>query len=90
MAQPSTSLPRPTSPVSAAQLREFIVDIDTRIDLEKLTDESPFLEAGADSLDFFNLIVAIEDAYGVAIPSDHFSQVNTLDKLAQYLNERLS
>jgi acyl carrier protein len=89
VAQSSASPPHPTPPVSAAQLREFIVGIDTRIDLKKLTDETPFQDAGADSLDVFNLIVVVEDAYAIVIPSGDLSQVNTLDKLARYLNERL-
>jgi acyl carrier protein len=90
MAQASAPLPRRTVPVSTAELRELVAGIDTVADLKKLKEETPFQDAGADSLDVFNLIVAVEDTYGIVVPSDHLGQVNTLAKLANYLNERLA
>jgi acyl carrier protein len=89
MLQPSTSLPRPALPVTTAQLREIMAGIDTVLDLDKLKDTTRFLDAGADSLDFYNLIVAIEETYGIVIPDADLNKVNTLYKLASYLNERL-
>ncbi len=89
MSQLSDSIPRLTPPVSTDQLRELITGNDTMIDPKKLKDTVSFLDAGADSLDFFNLIVAIQEAYGITIPDSDLSQVNTLDKLARYLNARL-
>lgn len=90
MAKPYSSLHRQTPPVSSAQLRELIAGIDTRIKFKELKDNTPFQDAGADSLDVFNLVLAIEETYGITISSDQLSQVNTLDKLALYLNERLT
>lgn len=89
MTQASASPRRPTPPVSTTELREVIAGIDTMIKFSELKDNTPFRDASADSLDFFNLVLAVEDAYGIKIPSDHLGQVNTLDSLAIYLNERL-
>ena len=90
MPQSSPSLHRPASPVSSAQLREFIAGIDTLIDLKKLKDDTPFRDAGADSLDFFTLVIAIQEAYGITIADNDIGKANTLEKLANYLNERLA
>jgi acyl carrier protein len=90
MPQSTDSNSRPTSPVSTDQLRDIIVANDTVIDLKMLKNTTPFRDAGADSLDFFNLILAIQEAYGITIPDDDLSQVNTLEKLACYINEKLS
>jgi acyl carrier protein len=79
----------PATRVSAAQVRQIIASIDTKIDIPKLKDQTRFRDAGADSLDFFNIIIAIEDAYGVVIPSEDLRLTNTLEKMAEYLNSRL-
>jgi acyl carrier protein len=90
LAQASSPPPRRTAPVSTAELRELIARIDTVADLKKLTDTTRFRDAGADSLDFYNLIVAIDEEYGITIDDSDLEQVNTLEKLAKYLNERLA
>jgi acyl carrier protein len=89
MAPQSAPVHRATRPVSTAQLRELLTTIEMPVKLNQLKDKTLFKDAGADSLDFFNLIVAVEDAYGITIPSDHLSLVNTLNGLAHYLNDRL-
>jgi acyl carrier protein len=89
MAHASARLPRRTTPISTAELRELIARVDTVADLKKLTDSTRFRDAGADSLDFYNLIVAVEEEFGIAIPDSDLGEVNTLEKLAQYLNERV-
>lgn len=90
MAQASSPPPRRMAPVSTAELRELIARVDTVADLKKLTDTTRFRDAGADSLDFYNLIVAIEEEFGITIDDSDLEEVNTLEKLAKYLNERLA
>jgi acyl carrier protein len=90
MPQTSSSPHSSASPVSPAQLREFIAGIDTLIDLKKLEDDTPFRDAGADSLDFFTLVIAIQETYGITIADNDIGKATTLAKLANYLNERLA
>lgn len=77
-------------PITTGQLRNVIANADTLIKVGKLKDSTPFLDAGADSLDLFNIILAVEDAYGLRIPSEDIAQAANLDHLAAYLNQRLS
>jgi acyl carrier protein len=90
MLQPSTTIARPAKPVTTDQLRELIAGTDTGLNFKKLKDTTRFVDAEADSLDFFNLIIAIQEAYDITIPDSDLGEVNTLEMLAKYLNERLS
>jgi acyl carrier protein len=83
------SLP-PKPHVTPAQLRHLIAGIDTLIDPSKLKDSTPFRDAGADSFDFFTLILAVQDAYSITIPDEDIGKISTLDALARYLNEMAS
>jgi acyl carrier protein len=90
MSEESAPLPRLRPPVSSAQLRLVIANIETRINLKNLEDDTPLKDAGADSLDFFNFILAVEDVCSIVIPSEDIYRVNTLGGMARYLNGRLS
>ena len=82
---------RLTPPVTEAQLRARIARIDSLvIDFDKLQDNVPFVEAGADSLDLFNIVSQIEEATGLNIPDEDVEKVTTLSDLAAYLNARMS
>lgn len=39
----------------------------------------------ADSLDLFELVMAIEDAFNVEIPADEVSELNTVEDVIEYL-----
>lgn len=41
----------------------------------------------ADSLDLFELIMAIEDGFNVEIPSDDVAGLNTVEDVIEYLKE---
>jgi acyl carrier protein len=42
----------------------------------------------ADSLDLFELIMAIEDKFNVEIPSDDVANLNTVEDVIEYLKEQ--
>lgn len=48
-----------------------------------------FLEAGGNSLDYFALISQIQNDYGVQVPTDQSTQLTTVDKLSEYVEEKL-
>lgn len=81
--------PQLVRPVSAEHVRALLSSLDTVIDMQKLTDQTRFLDAGADSLDFFNIIATIQDAGNITIPDNELDQVGTIEKLVQYLNAKL-
>jgi len=82
-------MPRLVRPVSSAEVRALLATLDTVINMHKLSDQTRFLDAGADSLDFFNIIAAIQDAGEITIPDNDLEHVGTIEKLVQYLNAKL-
>ncbi|HEY6185746.1 MAG TPA: acyl carrier protein [Terriglobales bacterium] len=85
----ASQVPRLVRPVSPKEVRALLSTLDTVINLHKLSDQTRFLDAGADSLDFFNIIAAIQDAGNITIPDNDLEQVGTIEKLVQYLNIKL-
>lgn len=58
-------------------------DYDQEITLET----SLFDDLGADSLDAVELIMALEDNYGVAISDEDAAQLTTVGKIVEYLEK---
>jgi acyl carrier protein len=81
---------RLTPPVTSAQVRAFLVQLDALIDADKLQETTRFGDAGADSLDFYNIITEIQIATGILIDDKDIEQVNTLAGLTSYINAKMA
>ena len=58
------------------------------VDLEKVTNEASFIEdLGADSLDTVELVMALEEEYGVDIPDEDVEKVTTVKDMLAYVDE---
>ncbi len=56
---------------------------------EEIKLESKFREdLGADSLDLFELVMALEDEYSVEIPSEELTSLVTVDDVIKYLQSK--
>jgi acyl carrier protein len=77
-------------PVSPQTLRPVIESVESGGTFEDLERGVPFREAGFDSLDIFNLVMAVETACGFEIPDADLPELQTLQSLARYLDRRLS
>ena len=42
----------------------------------------------ADSLDLFELVMALEEEYNVEIPSEDLAELNTVEDVIKYLQEK--
>jgi acyl carrier protein len=47
-------------------------------------------ELGADSLDVVELVMALEEAFGIEIPDEAASEISTVQDAVNYLNKKLS
>lgn len=55
----------------------------------EITLETSFKEdLGADSLDLFELVMALEDEYSVEIPSEDLEKLTTVGDVVNYLKEK--
>ena len=58
------------------------------VDEADITEASSFKEdLGADSLDLFELVMALEDEYGIEIPTEDLEQIATVGDVMEYINE---
>ena len=56
-------------------------------DIDTITAETSFKEdLGADSLDLFELTRALEDEYGIEIPSEDLEKIVTVGDVVEYVN----
>ncbi len=56
---------------------------------EEVVNEASFLDdLGADSLDVVELIMAIEEEYGIEIPDDDAEKLQTVQDAINYVEER--
>lgn len=54
----------------------------------EITEDTSFKDdLGADSLDIFELVMALEEEYGIEIPSEDLENVNTVGDVMKYLRD---
>lgn len=59
------------------------------IDESSVTEDASFKEdLGADSLDLFEMVMSLEDEYGVEIPSDDLEKLTTVGAVIEYLKTK--
>ena len=67
-------------------VREEIIAEQLSVDAESVTEASSFKEdLGADSLDLFELVMALEDEYSVEIPAEELEKMSTVGDVMEYL-----
>ncbi len=65
-----------------------IIARQLNIEAGTITEESTFADLGADSLDLFELVMALEDEYGVEIPSEDLEKLLSVEDVMNYLKEK--
>ena len=70
------------------RMRELISE-QLNCDAEIITPDTSFKDdLGADSLDLFELVMALEDEYNVEIPAEELAELNTVEDVIEYLKNR--
>ena len=58
------------------------------VDAATITEESSFKDdLGADSLDLFELVMALEEEFGIEIPTEDLEQIATVGDVIKYIND---
>ena len=58
------------------------------ISKDKITENSNLNEdLGADSLDVIEMLMTLEDEYGITIPDDKISQIKTINQIVELIEE---
>ena len=70
------------------KMKEIIAD-QLSVSEDEVTLEASFKDdLDADSLDLFELVMALEEEYDVEIPSDDLAELNTVGDVINYLKEK--
>ncbi len=69
-------------------MKEIIAE-QLSVDESEIALETSFKDdLGADSLDLFELVMALEEEYDVEIPSDDLTELNTVEDVINYLKNK--
>ena len=75
---------------SEDRAREIIAK-ELEVDVKQVTPEAKFIEdLGADSLDIVELVMALEEEFGIDIPDDDADKMKTVGDAMKYLQEHQS
>ena len=70
------------------KMREIISE-QLNCEAESIQPETSFKEdLGADSLDLFELVMSLEEEYGVEIPSEDLEKLLTVQDVIDYLKDK--
>ncbi len=69
-------------------LKEIIAE-QLNVDKSEITESASFKEdLGADSLDLFELVMALEEKFEVEIPSEDLNNIVTVEDVISYLKDK--
>ena len=69
----------------AAQVKEIIIN-ELGVDPEKVTSEASFVDdLGADSLDTVELVMALEEEFGIEIQDDAAEKITTVQAAVDFI-----
>jgi acyl carrier protein len=69
------------------KVKEIIVD-QLGVEEDEVTPEASFIDdLGADSLDIVELIMALEEEFGLEIPDEEAEKISTVNDAVEYIRE---
>lgn len=70
------------------EMKEMIAE-QLNCEESSITETTSFKDdLGADSLDLFELVMALEDEYNLEIPAEELNELNTVGDVIEYLKDR--
>lgn len=63
--------------------QQFEVSVDSMSEETNIVDD-----LGADSLDVVELVMSLEDEYGISIPDEDMPEMNTIGKIVEYIESK--
>lgn len=70
----------------ATRVKKIVVE-QLGVDEDKVTDKAHFVDdLGADSLDTVELVMALEEEFGVEIPDEDAEKIASVDQAIEYIS----
>lgn len=69
------------------KIRNIIAD-QLGVDANEITESTTFEDLGVDSLDLFQILISLEEEFGVEIPNEDAENIKTIQDVVEYIKER--
>ncbi|MCX4355230.1 MAG: acyl carrier protein [Oscillospiraceae bacterium] len=71
------------------KVKDLIADQLDVVDKDSITEGSSITDdLGADSLDVVDLVMALEDEFGIEIPEDEVENIKTVGDIIKYIEDK--
>jgi len=70
------------------KVRQIMSKIMRKKDI-KFTQEDTFKGMGADSLDIVQVLVGVEEAFGIELVDDELKELNNLNQFLEYIQKKI-
>ncbi len=74
---------------TASEIKKIIVKADIELNIDQLQDNISLRDQGIDSLLFMDILLSVEEGYGIKIPDEDVDKLDTLQNIANYVQGRL-
>jgi len=72
------------------KLRNIIAEV-LNVDPEEITLETTFMDdLGADSLDVFQIVMGIEEEFGIEIPAEKAEKISTVEEAVEMIKSAIA
>jgi acyl carrier protein len=72
------------------KVRQIVVE-NLGVDEDKVTNAANFVDdLGADSLDTVELVMALEEEFGIEIPDEEAEKIHTVEAASKYISTNLN
>lgn len=73
------------------KVKAIILDQLKDVDEKAVTKDASFIDdLGAESLDVIEIIMRLEEEFGIEIPDEDAENINTVGDLVKYIEEKIS
>jgi acyl carrier protein len=70
------------------KIRNIIAD-QLNLDENEIAEDTTFADLGVDSLDLFQILISLEDEFGIEIPNEDAENIKTVKDVVEYIKERI-
>ena len=69
------------------KIKNLITNVVIGFDIEKLSEDQNLTDSGIDSLEHMNILLAIEEQYGIKIPDEDIDECNSIKGIVLYIKK---
>ena len=72
---------------SIDEIKKIVANTAAEVDVENLTEADSLTGAGVDSLDLFNILLEVEEEFGVKFPEDDTESFASIGEILAFVNK---